>query len=177
MLFIISFAGSSFHALGQQDKTVVGISIGHPVPAKEAYSDLGWEREYGFRIGLYTQWYASSRLAIQIEIDHQRIYLHNPEDDMSSTGYYFNVIYAASKWNKFKFNPWFLAGIGVKFSPFSLTSKLGGGILYSLSPSLNLLGGFYLGPDPIICIDPFGHRFFASDVKYVALNIGLEYIF
>jgi len=146
VFFFISFAGNPFNALGQQDKTVVGISFGYPIPNKEitleehAYdSELKWERQFGFRVGIYAQWYVSSRLAMQIEIDYQKINLYQeyksfkyPQDaystkkDVSSAGYYFNIIYAITKWNKFRFTPWVFAGIGAKFSPFALTSKFGG---------------------------------------------------
>jgi len=141
-------------------------------------------------MGLYAQWCVSSRLAMQIEIDYQKANLYQEakffeypqnnyyrKDNISSTGYYFNVIYAITNWNKYKFSPWVFAGIGAKFSPFMLTSKIGGGILYSLSSSINVLAGFYLGPDTLIYVDSSTFRFFPFDVRYAALNIGLEYIF
>ncbi|MDH7511356.1 MAG: hypothetical protein QHH14_00210 [Clostridiales bacterium] len=195
VLFVISFAGNPFNAFGQQDKTVVGISFGHPIPNKEITyeehtydSESKWERQFGFRLGIYAQWYVSSCLAMQLEIDYQKINLYQeykslkyPQDnystkrDESSTGYYFNVIYAITKWNKFRLTPWVFAGIGAKFSPFVLTSKVGGGILYSLSPSMSVLAGFYLGPDTLVHADPFTFRIFPFDIRYAALSIGLEY--
>lgn len=177
-------------------KFVMGINCGYSYfLEREHYEshryneDFKWENKLKYHVGLKLQYYFSSHLGVQIETDYQRKtnineykdYSH-PEynyyytDDFSFFVTYLNFIYQVKDFKKNNFSTFLIAGIGVKdINPFTLYSKIGGGVRYPLSSQIALNLGISFLPGPLVYKEHYLIKFFPFFIKYFSLSIGLEY--